>query len=82
MHSLFDIKRLLLEGGGGINGSFAAADAIDEVSVIIAPIIDGGLGIPSLVDCARGATGVRRLKLISSEALPGDLVWLRYKVKR
>lgn len=82
LRTLFGIKRLLLEGGGGINGSFAAADAIDEVSVIIAPFIDGGAGIPSLVDCATGATDVRRLKLVDSEVLPGDLVWLRYKVKR
>lgn len=81
LRSLFGIKRLLLEGGGGINGSFAAADAIDEISVIIAPFIDGGKGIPSLCDCLPGATGLRRLKLISSEVLAGDLVWLRYKVK-
>ena len=81
LRSLFGIKRLLLEGGGGINGSFAAADAIDEISVIIAPFIDGGKGIPSLCDCVPGATGLRRLKLISSEVLAGDLVCLRYKVK-
>lgn len=82
LRSLFGIKRLLLEGGGGINGSFAAADAIDELSVIIAPFIDGGRGIPSLFDCMPGATGLRRLKLMGSEVLPGDLIWLRYKVRR
>ena len=82
LRSLFGIKRLLLEGGGTINGTFAAADAIDEVSVVIAPYLDGALGVPSVVDCAFGVEGVRRLKLISSEVLTSDLVWLRYKVRR
>lgn len=34
------IRRLLLEGGG-INGSFFAAGLVDELSVIIAPALDG-----------------------------------------
>lgn len=82
LRRLFGIKRLLLEGGGAINGSFLAANLIDEMSVIVAPIIDGGVGLPSLIDCAPGVDAVRHLKLLSCEALPGNLVWLRYKVKR
>jgi riboflavin biosynthesis pyrimidine reductase len=34
------IRRLLPEGGG-INGSFFAAGLVDELSVIIAPALDG-----------------------------------------
>ena len=82
LRRLFGIKRLLLEGGGAINGSFLAANLIDEMSVVIAPIIDGAVGIPSLMDCAPGVDAVRHLKLMSCEALPGNLVWLRYKVRR
>ena len=51
LRRLFGIKRLLLEGGGAINGRFLAANLIDEMSVIVAPILDGGVGLPSLVDC-------------------------------
>jgi riboflavin biosynthesis pyrimidine reductase len=76
----FGIKRLLLEGGGRINGTFLAADLIDEVSVLMAPIADGASGTPSLFD-ADDSTPARHLKLVSIEQRKGDLVWLRYKVK-
>lgn len=82
LRRLFAIKRLLLEGGGAINGRFLAANLIDEMSVIVAPILDGGVGLPSLADCQPGVDAVRHLKLMSCETLPGSLVWLRYNVKR
>ncbi|RKI05850.1 RibD family protein, partial [Corallococcus praedator] len=37
----FGIKTVLLEGGGGINGSLLAAGLIDEVSLLIHPTADG-----------------------------------------
>jgi 2,5-diamino-6-(ribosylamino)-4(3H)-pyrimidinone 5'-phosphate reductase len=37
----FGIRRLLLEGGGHINGAFLEAGLVDELSVPIAPGIDG-----------------------------------------
>ena len=41
----FGIRKLLLEGGGKINGSFLAANLIDELSVLVAPIADGAIGL-------------------------------------
>ena len=78
----FGIQRLLLEGGGKINGAFLAAGLIDEVSVLVVPLADGGTGIPSLFDAPEGRGHARPLKLISVEKLRGDLLWLRYRVKR
>src|SRR5215469_893799 len=40
----FGIKRLLLEGGGGINGSFLTAGLIDEISLLVMPVADGCAG--------------------------------------
>lgn len=77
--SRFGIKRLLLEGGGRINGSFLAADLIDELSILVIPIADGA-EMASLFD-ADDTTPSRRLKLLSVEKRKGDLVWLRYKVR-
>ena len=37
----FGIRTLLLEGGGHINGAFLEAGLVDEISVLIAPGIDG-----------------------------------------
>ncbi|MFL5348495.1 MAG: RibD family protein [Hyalangium sp.] len=78
----FGIKKLLLEGGGKINGSFLAADLIDELSVLLAPVADGGVGVPSLFDAKEGKGPARSLKLLSVERRKADMLWLRYKVKR
>ncbi len=42
------IGRLLVEGGGGINGSLLAAGLVDELSLLLAPSVDGGRGIPAV----------------------------------
>jgi riboflavin biosynthesis pyrimidine reductase len=82
LRSRFGIKRLLLEGGGKINGSFLAADLIDELSLLVTPVADGGVGTPTLFDAEEGKGPARNLKLISVRRLPGDIVWLRYRVRR
>ena len=35
LNQVFGIKRLLLEGGGAINGSFLAAGLVDEVNILV-----------------------------------------------
>ncbi len=82
LHREFGIKRLLLEGGGKLNGSFLAADLIDELSLILAPIADGSIGTPALFDSKEGRGPARKLKLHSVEKLAGNMAWLRYKVRR
>ena len=78
----FGIKKLLLEGGGKINGSFLAANLIDELSILVGPVADGSVGTASLFDVENRRMPARRLKLLSIEKRPGDIVWLRYKVRR
>ncbi len=77
----FGIRRLLLEGGGKINGSFLATGCIDELSLLVAPIADGRVGTPTLFDAPAAAPAVR-LQLASAQRRPGGLVWLRYRVRR
>lgn len=72
----FAIERLLLEGGGGINGSFLTAGLIDEMSLLIVPLADGTDG-PSTFDRADATAG--RLKLISATTLSEDVLHLRYR---
>ena len=76
----FGIRRLLLEGGGKINGSFLAAGVIDELSILIAPVADGSIGTPTLFDARAGKGLARKLRLISMSRIKGDLVWLRYRM--
>jgi 2,5-diamino-6-(ribosylamino)-4(3H)-pyrimidinone 5'-phosphate reductase len=82
LRSKFGIRKLLLEGGGKINGSFLAADLIDELSILVAPVADGSTGTPSLFDVEDGRSPARSLKLISMEKRAGGIVWLRYRVRR
>jgi len=82
LRAKFGIKKLLLEGGGKINGTFLAADLIDELSILVAPIADGMAGNASLFDVENRRAPARNLKLTSIEKRSGDILWLRYKVKR
>ncbi len=81
LRARFGVRKLLLEGGGKINGSFLAANLIDELSILVGPIADGSIGTPTLFD-VEGRAAARKLKLLAVEKRPGDIVWLRYKVRR
>jgi 2,5-diamino-6-(ribosylamino)-4(3H)-pyrimidinone 5'-phosphate reductase len=81
LRARFNIKKLLLEGGGKINGSFLAANVIDELSILVAPIADGSIGTPTLFDVGDGGAPARKLKLLSMEKRAGDIVWLRYRIR-
>jgi 2,5-diamino-6-(ribosylamino)-4(3H)-pyrimidinone 5'-phosphate reductase len=82
LRSRFGIRKLLLEGGGKINGSFLAANLIDELSILVGPVADGSIGTPSLFDVQDRRAPARNLKLLSIEKRAGDIVWLRYKARR
>jgi 2,5-diamino-6-(ribosylamino)-4(3H)-pyrimidinone 5'-phosphate reductase len=78
----FKIKTLLLEGGGKINGSMLAAGLIDEISLLLAPVADGGMEAPTLFDIDRSIPQrhAAKLKLLAVEQRADDILWLRYKV--
>jgi riboflavin biosynthesis pyrimidine reductase len=82
LRARFGIRKLLLEGGGKINGSFLAADLVDELSILVAPVADGSTGTPSLFDVVDRRMPARSLRLLSMEKRAGGIVWLRYKVLR
>ena len=74
------IRTLMLEGGGGINGSMLRAGLVDEVSLMVAPVIDGRIGTATLFDVVGNGITPRRLALLGSERREGDLLWSRYSV--
>jgi len=81
LRAKFGIRTLLLEGGGKINGSFLAANLIDELSVLVAPVADGSIGSATLFDVEDKKMPARKLDLLSVEKRAGGIVWLRYKVR-
>ena len=83
--AVFGVKKLLLEGGGKVNGAFLKHRLIDEFSTLIHPAVDGLAGTPSIVDYD-GADSERpgvgqALRLIGCETLEGGMVWLRHAVE-
>lgn len=74
------VRTLMLEGGGGINGSFLRAGLIDEVSLLVALVVDGRVGTPSVFDVLGEDVTPRRLRLEGVERRADDVLWLRYSV--
>jgi riboflavin biosynthesis pyrimidine reductase len=79
----FGIRTLLLEGGGHINGAFAEAGLVDEVSLLLVPGIDGRKAVPAVFDGMSLSTQTAvPLKLKSVEKRKKDALWIRYDVVR
>ena len=82
LHEHFGVERLAIVGGGHICGGFLEAGLIDEVSIMVAPGIDGRKGQTAVFDgISRMECNPYKLKLESVEQWETDIVWLRYKVK-
>lgn len=64
---------LLLEGGSSINGAFERAGMIDELSLVVAPLVAGEDGKPLFADA-----DIADFELAGSETENGNLI-LKYK---
>lgn len=79
----FGVERLAVLGGGLINGGFLAAGLIDEVSLLLAPGIDGREGWRAMFDGIKDQKKLpTKLALQSVEKFEGDVLWIKYKVER
>jgi riboflavin biosynthesis pyrimidine reductase len=84
LRTIFKLKKLLLEGGGLINGSMLQLGLIDEISQLVAPIVDGGgAAISGLYDLRDTASlhSAFALRLIEQRQLKHGVMWLRYRVQ-
>lgn len=84
MTALWDdlsIKKVMISGGGIVNWTFLQAGMIDELSLVICPVTDGGRDVATVFDrspCFSGGAPVA-FTLKSMQALPDSGVWLRYE---
>jgi riboflavin-specific deaminase-like protein len=75
LRAKWNVKRLLCEGGGELNGALFRAGLVDELHLTISPVIFGGRAAPTLADGA----GVERLadaallRLVSMKRVAADL---------
>lgn len=72
-------KRVIVEGGPHVSGSFLNAGLVDEVSVLILPLVDGRGEHPASFEVPSAAwKQPTYLKLTAAEAQEDGGVWLRY----
>lgn len=75
----FGIERLLLEGGGMINGAFLKDALIDELRLLLVPFVDGASGTQSVFDSPASLS--RSFELLGTSTLRNDVLHLKYKKK-
>lgn len=81
LYEQFHVERLALLGGGHINGGFLQAGLLDEVSLLIAPGIDGRRNGTSVFDGIVKMENLPiHLHLTGLERLENDVIWLRYRL--
>lgn len=80
--SYFGVRTLLVEGGGGINGSMLAAGLVDELMVLVAPALDGSEGGQRIVsNGAEGLGSTVALTFRGATPLEHGVVLLTYDVR-
>ena len=72
LKALMDINCLLLEGGSIVNGYFQRADVIDELSLVVAPIIADSDDKPLFMDSTLSEFKLKEIKQYD------DVVWMNY----
>jgi len=77
-----NVDRLMLEGGGDINGGFLREHLIDELSLILTPAVDGRRGAPALFDGPPDVVvaAIQQMRLVSHEVVGDGELWLRYHI--
>lgn len=82
LKDLFHIEMLMLGGGSVLNWSFLQAGMCDEVSLVLAPAVDGKADAPSAFRAKDGLSDNQPITFTFQEArpLPENALWLRYTV--
>ncbi|AXF57940.1 dihydrofolate reductase family protein [Salicibibacter kimchii] len=83
-YNLFDIKRMMVGGGGTINWSMVQNGLVDEVSVILAPIANGDPGGHRFFVAKEPYSSIEEtaFQLESVKELGHGTLWIRYSLKK
>lgn len=75
LYNLFGIKTLLVEGGGLTDSLFLNANALDELSLVLVPMVDGSKGIDLF---ANKKCNLTSFNLKTVQKLKSNGLWLNY----
>ena len=83
LKSKFGIERILLTGGGQMNWTFLQSNCLDELNIVILPMVGGNTDSAGLFDGPGAeAFAPSAFCLESVERLPGDGLHLKYIPQR
>ena len=84
LRDIFGIEKIILQGGGVVNGTFLSADLIDEISLIIAPIVGGDQSATLFGNGAYLKAEISPVKysLTKSEILTDSGIYLNYHKRK
>ena len=79
------IERITVQSGGEMNATLLRSSLIDELSIVVAPMLVGGKTTPTLIDGKQlespgDLKQIRSLQLISAQILNDSYLHLKYKV--
>ena len=77
----FGVERLGIVGGGNINASFLNVGLLNEISILIAPGIDGRKGMTAVFDGLSLENEPVPLTLNNMTKYKNGAVWLQYQVE-
>lgn len=82
LRKMFGIEKLLLEGGGIVNGSFLQAGLIDEISLVVVPAVepsDKAIPLFHINKYLTGDYGASSFRLEKVQKLEEGGLWLIYQ---
>lgn len=80
----FGAGTVRVDAGGRLNGALLRAGLVDEISLLVSPVLVGGTSPRSFFRAPdlESADGLIPLRLTGVETLRDDHVWLRYEIAR
>lgn len=77
------VKTIATSSGGRLSGALIRSSLLDEVNILLSPIVIGGFTIPTLFASPEPqwpAILPQKLQLLEVKNFINDKLWLRYKV--
>ncbi|WP_263559832.1 dihydrofolate reductase family protein [Paenibacillus polymyxa] len=84
LKDLFSIDQILLEGGAVLNGSLLNEGLIDELSLLVLPVVDGSANSKTIFETDSALKNFKSVNFVLDdvEKLENEGLWMKYSVKR
>jgi 2,5-diamino-6-(ribosylamino)-4(3H)-pyrimidinone 5'-phosphate reductase len=85
LKNVYDINRLTIQSGGGLNSVLLRSKLIDKISIVVAPALIGGKNTSTLIDGESLHTfedlkNIKALKLDTVDILENSYIHLKYDI--